>query len=84
MTNVTNASSKKFEWIKDTFQFNEGFIKKYNEEGDERYFFEVDIQYLGKLHNLQNDLPFLPERVKIEKVEKLEANHVIKLNTIYV
>ena len=33
-----------FEWIKDTFQFNEDFIKKdYNEESDEGYFFEVDV-----------------------------------------
>ena len=27
----------KFEWIKDMFQFNEDFIKNYNEESDEGY-----------------------------------------------
>ena len=32
-----------------TSQFNEGFMKNYNEEGDEGYFLEVDIQYLEKL-----------------------------------
>ena len=63
-----------FEWIKDTSQFNEDFIKNYNEESDEGYFFEVDVQYLEKLHELPDDLPFLPEGVKIEKVEKLVAN----------
>ena len=63
-----------FEWIKDTSQFNEDFIKNYNEESDEGYFLEVDVQYLEKLHELHNDLPFLPERMKIEKVEKLVAN----------
>ena len=63
-----------FEWIKDTSQFNEDFIKNYNEESDEGYFFEVDVQYLEKLRELHNDLPFLPERMKIEKVEKLVAN----------
>ena len=47
-----------FEWIKDTFQFNEDFIKNYNEESDERYFFEADAQYLEKLHELQNDYHF--------------------------
>ena len=26
------------------------------------------------MHDLQNDLPFLRERIKIEKVEKLVAN----------
>ena len=63
-----------FEWIKDTSQFNEDFIKNYNEESDEGYFLEVDVQYTEKLHELHNDLPFLPERMKIEKVEKLVAN----------
>ena len=63
-----------FEWIKDTSQFNEDFIKNDNEESDKGYFLEVDIQYLEKLHDLHNDLPFLPERIKIEKVEKLVAN----------
>ena len=63
-----------FEWIKDTSQFNEDFIKQYNEESDEGYFLEVDVQYLEKLHELHNDLPFLPERMKIEKVKKLVAN----------
>ena len=37
-------------------------------------FYEVDIQYLEKLHELHNDLPFLPDRMKIEKFEKLVAN----------
>ena len=56
-----------FEWIKDT-QFNEDFIKNYSEESGEGYFFEVDIQYPKKLHELHNDLPFSPEMMKIEKV----------------
>ena len=62
-----------FEWIKDTSQFNEDFIKNYNEEVDEGYFLEVDDQYLEKLHERHNDLPFLPEKMKIEKVGKLVA-----------
>ena len=47
-----------FEWVKDTSQFNEDFIKNYNEKSDEGYFLEVDIQYPENLHNLRNDLPF--------------------------
>ena len=58
-----------FEWIKDTSQFNEDFIKNYNEESDEGYFLEVDVQYVGKLHELHNYLPLLSDRMKIEKVE---------------
>ena len=57
------------EWIKDTSQFNEDFIKNYNKVSNEGYFLEIDAQYFAKLHDLHNDLPFLPERMKIEKVE---------------
>ena len=70
-----------FEWIEDTSQFNEDFIRNCNEEGDEIYFLEVDIQYSEKLHDLHNDLPLLPERVEIEKVEKLI--YMIKLNMLF-
>ena len=34
-----------FEWIKDTFQFNEDFIKE-SAESAEGNFLEVDVQYL--------------------------------------
>ena len=64
----------KFEWIEDTSQFNEDFIKNFNEESDEGYFLEVDVKYPEKLHELHNDLPFLPEKMKIGKVEKLGTN----------
>ena len=64
----------KFVWIKDTSQFNEDFIKNYNGESDEGYFLDVDVQYPEKLHELHNDLPFLPERMKIEKIERLVTN----------
>ena len=57
------------EWIKDTSQFNEDFIKNYNKVSNEGYFLEIDAQYFAKLHDLHNDLSFLPERMKIEKVE---------------
>ena len=45
----------KFEWIKDTSQFNEDFVKIYNEESNEGYFLEVDVRYPEKLHKLHND-----------------------------
>ena len=73
------AISQKLPWnnfhlIKDTFQLNEDFIKIYNQESDEKYFLEVDVQYPEKIHELHNDLPFLQERMKIEKTEKLGAS----------
>ena len=54
-----------FELIHDTYQFTEDLIKNYNEESDRGYFLEVDVQYLEKLNDLHNDLPFLPKRMKI-------------------
>ena len=47
------------------------FIKNYDENSNTGYFLEVDIDYQKKLFNLHKDLPFLPERKKVEKVEKL-------------
>ena len=37
-------------------------------------FFQADVQYLEKLLELHCDIPFLPERKKVEKEEKLVAN----------
>ena len=53
-------SANNFEWIKDTSQFNEYFIKNYNNESDEGYFLETDVQYPPKLYELRSDLPLLP------------------------
>ena len=37
-------------------------------------FSKLMFKYTKKLHEVHNDLPFLPERMNIEKVEKLVAN----------
>ena len=60
-----------FKWVEDLYQFNEDFIKSYKKSSDKGYFLEEDIYYPKRLFNLHKDLPFLPERKKIEKVEKL-------------
>ena len=64
----------KFEWLQDTSQFSEDVMKNHDEEIDEGYFLEVHVQYPEKLHELHSDLPFLPELMKVEIVEKLVAN----------
>ena len=51
--------------------FIEDFIKNYNEDSDEEYFLEVDIECPKELWTSHKDLPFLPERKKLAKVEKL-------------
>ena len=63
-----------FKWVKYISKFDESFLKSYNEKSDKGYFLEVDVQYPENLHNLHHDLSFLPEKMKIEKVEKLVAN----------
>ena len=60
-----------FKWENDLSRFNENFIKNYNENSDVGYFLEVDVEYPKKLFGSHKDLPFLPERKKLEKVEKL-------------
>ena len=72
MGNVSKLPVNGFMWYNDHLSdFNEEFIKNYNENSDEGYFLEVDIEYPKQLWSSHKDLPFLPERKKLEKVEKL-------------
>ena len=63
-------------------EFNERFIKGYDENRDKVYFLEVDDEYPKKLSNLHKDLPFLPERKKIKKYNKLVCNIQDKENYV--
>ena len=62
--------------------------QNFNKNSNIRYFIEADVQYPEKLHELHNDLPFLPKRIKAEKTEKLVANlhdkeeHVIHIRNL--
>ena len=60
-----------FNWTESLY---ESFSKSYNEKIKEGCLLEVGIQYQENLHNIQNDLSFLPKTMNIEKVEKLVAN----------
>ena len=58
-----------FKWVKNfsecnSTEFNEIFIRNYDENSDKGYFLEVDVDYPKKLFDLHKDLPFLPERKK--------------------
>ena len=79
------AMSKKlpvdgFKWVDDLSMFTEDFIKSYDEEGDVGYLLVVDIEYPKTLRMLHSDLPFLPDRMKVNKVKKLVCNVTDKEN----
>ena len=38
------------------------------------YFIEADVEYRKELHTLHSDLPFIPERMKVNKCKKLICN----------
>ena len=61
-----------FMWYNDhSSDFDEEFIKNHNENSDEGYFLEEDMEHPKQLWGSHKELPFLPERRKLEKVEKL-------------
>ena len=47
--------------------------KNYNEENEGGHVLEADVQYLEKLNEIHNDLPFLLERMTMETVKELVA-----------
>ena len=71
-----------FKWNKNTSKFNKNVIRNYDENSNKGHIFEVDIEYPKNLHNLHNDLPFLSERMKINKCNKLICNLYDKNNYV--
>ena len=59
---------------KNIHKFDEDLIKIYDEDSDKGNIFEVDVEYRQNLLNLHGDLPFLAERKKIKKCNKLVCN----------
>ena len=81
-----------FKWINNNETagpvINEKFIKNYNENDNKGYIFEVDVKYAKRLHDLHSDLPFLSERMEVNKCKKLvcnlynKKNYVAHINTL--
>ena len=69
-----------FKWVDDLSLFTEDFIKSCDEEGDAGYLLVVGIEYPKTLRMLHCDLPFLPDRMKVNKVKKLVCNVTDKEN----
>ena len=69
-----------FDWMEDLSKIDGDFIKNYNKDGDKGCIFDVNIEYPKNLHDLHSDLLFLPERMKIDKCNKLVCNQYDKKN----
>ena len=63
-----------FEWIEDISKIDEDFTKNHDENNNVGYLVKADIEYPKELHNKHSDLPFLPERMKVNKYKKLVCN----------
>ena len=64
-----------FKWVNDVSEMNKKFIKSYDKQNsDKGYILEADVDYPSKLHKLHSDMSFLPERMKIDKTQKLVCN----------
>ena len=80
MDNSQKLSADKFKWKEQT-KFNEKFKKIYDvdvifESWDMTDYdlVQVGVEYSKESHELHNDLPLLPERMKIKKCHKLVGN----------
>ena len=73
-----------FKWIEkdDLLKFDENFMKNCDKNTDLGYTLEVDVEYPKSLHKLHSDLPFLPERMKINKCNKLVCSAQDKENYV--
>ena len=62
---------KGFKWLDDITGIDKEFIKGYDEISNKGYVIEADVDYPQELHDLHSDMPFLPERMVINKTKKL-------------
>ena len=74
-----------FKFVKNVSKIDEHFIKNYDKDSDEGCILELDVEYPKNLHDLQSDLPFLLEKMKINKCNKLECNlHDKKISVVHI
>ena len=72
-----------FNWVKNVSRIDEEFIKNYDENSDIGYFLNVDLEYPKESHDFHSDLPFLPEKMRINKHDKLVCTLYDKKNMLH-
>ena len=60
-----------FKWVKNVSRIDEEFIKNDDENSDIGYFLKADLEYPKELQDLHSDLRYLPEKMRINKHDKL-------------
>ena len=64
-----------FKWVSDILGIDKKFVlKSYNKSSSKGYILETDVDYPSKLHKLHSDMPFLPERMKIDKTNMIKRS----------
>ena len=58
--------------------------KNYDENSDKGYILEVNVEYPKNLHDLHSDLPFLPEKMKTDKCNKLVCSQYDKKTMLFI
>ena len=81
-------SERGFKWVKNKSKFTSDFILDYDVYSDVGYNFEATIRFPKKLHGKHKNLPFLPQKEKINNCEKLICNvkdkekHVVHIRAL--
>ena len=85
---INDLPTHGFLWKKEK-DFTHEKVDELVKKGKRGYLLEVDVEYPKELHENHNELPFLAERMKIGREEKLVPNlrdkkgyvvHIKKLN----
>ena len=75
-----------FKWLKIEGEFN---LNKYKEDSNKGLILEVDLEYPEELHDLHNDYPLAPEKIKVTKdmlsdySQKIAEKYKISTGLVY-
>ena len=79
-----------FDWMKDLSKIDKDFTKNYDKDSNKGFIFEVFVEYPKQLQfsylgNISHfDLPFLPDKIKINKIKKLVCNLYDKKTMLFI
>lgn len=70
------------QWRNDEFNFCKSFIGNYDKDSDKEYILEVNVKYPKELYRRHSNRSFLPDKIKINKCEKLACNFFDQKNYV--